>query len=98
MALKYKDSKIMSNQITLTVGIDGDELALERTLLSFRNFRNLLSDGIIDLDETSIDLTLANPIHVQDLLNALINIYESEYHVSKLKLDSKLQDGEIIKE
>lgn len=88
----------MSNQITLTVGIDGDELALERTLLSFRNFRNLLSDGIIDLDETSIDLTLANPIHVQDLLNALINIYESEYHVSKLKLDSKLQDGEIIKE
>lgn len=98
MALKYKDSKIMSNYITLTVGIDGDNLSLERTQLSFRNFRNLLSDGNIDLDETSIDLTLADPEHVQALFNALVNIYESEYHISKLSLDAKLQDAEIVKE
>ena len=88
----------MSNFINIEVGITDGSIDIGKSSINFRNFRNLSSDGVITLDDTSIGMNVADIEHVQSLFQSLVNIYESEYHVSKLKLDSKLQDAEIVKE
>ena len=93
MAISYKGSKIMSNSISLEIGIDGDQIDVSRSSISFRNFRNLLSDGVIQLDETSLLATEIPEEQMQDLFSALIAIYEGAEHKAKLALDSKLQEG-----
>lgn len=97
MGVLYKESKIMSNSINIDVGIDGDKIALERTSINFRNFRNLLSDGVITLDDTSLCIADIDEELAMALFNSLLAIYESDAHINKLKIDSKLQDGEVTK-
>lgn len=98
MALKYRNNKIMSNFINLDIGIDGDQIALERSSINFRNFRNMLEDGVVQLDDTSLSFSDVSQELAMNLFNALIAIYESQENIDKLSIDSKLQSEAIVKE
>lgn len=95
MPLMYKSSKIMSNYITIDVGITDGSIDPMKTLVSFRNFRNLLDDGVIPLNDTTLSGPEISIEQVTALFTALLSIYEGSENIAKLSQDSKLQ-GESI--
>lgn len=97
MAITYKDSKIMSNYITIDVGITDGNIDPTKTVVNFRNFRNLLNDGVIPLNDTSLS---GNDIDIQlvgALFSSLLSIYECQQHLDRLAQDTKLQGAQIVK-